>query len=225
MQLAPGWSIEKVERAVDSYSTVDLHAFVRARYIALFFEPLSTLETQSFDKKESFRTGNELIEYWQFGFAITSLCCLLAETLQCYRIGIPSSHRHELKNLHEEFISQFAIYPQYQVPDTEWPSEVGEVFRCFFAQNQALFPGINGEDFYRNIRNGLLHQAQTKHGRRIGISGDLWSTDKLNRVKLREQLKTYFDSYLAELKSLERDTDVWDRARRKIWWLVQLSKP
>jgi len=218
MQLAPGWPIEKVESAVNSYSKTDLHKFIDVRYQSLFFEPLSLLDQQSSDKKSAHPSAKgQNVEYWRFGFAITSLCCLLIETFQCYRAGLPSSHKGELRHLHEEFHSLLAIHPEYVIPDSEWPNDVGEVFRCFFTQNQSLFPGIIGGDFYRNVRNGLLHQAQTKKGWRIGISPDLVAGKKLSRVRLLQQLRTYFDNYLSELGRNQRDISIGDNARRKIW--------
>jgi hypothetical protein len=78
--------------------------------------------------------------------------------------------------------------------------------------------------FYSAIRNGLLHQAQTKQGWRIR-SGEsqLWNeTDKIvDRTRFSNALKQAFENYLEELRTAAWDDDLWLKARRKIWWLIQ----
>src|ERR1700674_298475 len=101
MKLAPDWSIGKVEKALDLGNEIELRQFLDARYRALFFEPLDVLSMGSRKRKSN---SSDAEEYWQFGFAITSLCCLLVETLHCYRAGLPSTHRGELKQLHKKNI-------------------------------------------------------------------------------------------------------------------------
>ena len=42
-------------------------------------------------------------------------------------------------------------------------------FANFFKEHKREFPGINGSKFYKNIRCGILHQAQTQ--RALGLYG------------------------------------------------------
>jgi hypothetical protein len=89
-----------------------------------------------------------------------------------------------------------------------------------------LFPNVNGEDFYGNIRNRLLHQAQTKSGWtiRIDSAGVCEPASKvINRDLFADRLKAAFDAYLTELRTSQRDSDIWKKARRRIWWLIRVS--
>ncbi len=220
IQLAPGWSVSKVRNALAAKSKNRLIRFLRDRYEKLFFEPIELLTKESKRRRHEDRASQE---EWHFGFAIVALCCLLIETFQCYRLGLPSSHRGELKKLQ----SQYPKIPgQYRVPESEWPQDLGEIFRCFFSNHQNLFPNVKGGDFYQNIRNGLLHQSQTKGKWRIKVDmAALWSEKSrvLDREKLAKQLQDYFKTFQEELKHARPSDQIWQNTRRKIWWLVKLS--
>jgi hypothetical protein len=92
--------------------------------------------------------------------------------------------------------------------------------------HKTLFPGVDGGVLYSAIRNGLLHQAQTKQGWRIR-SGEpqIWNeADKIvDRTMFAKALKAAFRKYVEELKAASWDDDLWLKSRRKIWWLIQLS--
>jgi hypothetical protein len=85
---------------------------------------------------------------------------------------------------------------------------------------------MDGSEFYHSIRNGLLHQAQTKRGWTIRI-GQKKLCDPTNKIIDRDQfagrLEAAFKSYLRELRRNDWTSDIWQEAERKIWWLVRLS--
>ena len=209
VRLAREWPIPEVERVLDDSSQQSLITFMRARYSERYFEPLDILNSP--------REGP--------GFAVMSLCCLLVETFQAYRTGLPTSNEWELKQL----AKQFPNPPKpYRLAEAEFPKNNGEPFRCFFISNARFFPGVDGGQFYKGIRNGLLHQSQTKDGWRIRIgTGKLWDKNKLivDRGLFVCHLRMYFNAYLEELRGLPLNDEILARARRKIWWLCQLSKP
>jgi len=223
MNLAPGWPIDKVETALRERSETELVNFLERRYEALFLTPLKVLAKKSEELRRAPTEPATQDEYWQFGFAIMSLCCLLVEVLYCYKAGLPSTHHRELEQLHKNIKN---ITQEWAVPETEWPSGTAEAFRCFFIQNQHFFPGIDGGSFYRDIRNGLLHQAQTKNGWKIKIRGGLWdeAARSLNREEFSKQLTTYFNSFLEALTNARWGDPIWQTTARKIWWLIQTSK-
>jgi hypothetical protein len=224
MNLAPGWPIDKVETALSLANASELVTFLKTRYESLFLIPLEVLAKKSDEIRKSTtdRTATQ-DDYWQFGFAIMSLSCLLVEVLYCYTAGLPSTHRGELKELHT---STQNIPQEWVVPETEWPSGTAEAFRCFFNQNQRFFPGIDGGAFYESVRNGLLHQGQTKNGYKIKITGGLWnkSARSLDREEFRKQLRAYFNSFLETLTSAQWPDPIWQKTARKIWWLILTSK-
>ena len=46
-----------------------------------------------------------------------------------------------------------------------------------------------------------------------------------NLTKLEmDALEAAFKNYLKELRISRRDSDIWKKARRKIWWLIRLSQ-
>jgi hypothetical protein len=156
-----------------------------------------------------------------------ALCSLLIETIECYREGLPSSSTSDLTPL-KTSQTDLAAPAEYKLDGLVFPNS-GGIFKNFFtrSQHQVFFPGVDGEIYFRNIRCGLLHQAQTKDAWRIGRTGKFWDPDPakhINREEFSERLEGCFKAYLGELESeLNWDSDIWKSARRKVWWLVQIS--
>lgn len=211
-KLARNWSITLVQTCLDSTGKNSLLEFVEERYRERFFDPILRL-------MESRGQLNG------FGFAIMALCSLLIESLQCYRYGLPTTYVADYRK------SLNAINPAagiYRIDQAEYKNGK-QAFEDFFSLNDhiALFPGVDGKVFYSAIRNGLLHQAQTKQGWKIR-SGEtrLWNDiDKVvDRTKFANALLQAFENYLEGLATTDWDEDLWLKARRSIWWLIQLSK-
>jgi len=199
-----------VQSCLDSPDKDSLVEFVDQRYRERFFEPVEKL----------MESPSQLQGY---GFAIMALCSLLIESLQCYRYGLPTTYEAEYR----KSLNAFNPPANYRINPAERKNGK-EAFQDFFSLDihKELFPGVDGVVFYNAIRNGLLHQAQTKQGWRIR-SGQpsLWNeTEKiLDRTKFAKSLEAAFAKYIQELKAASWDDDIWLKARRKIWWLLQLS--
>lgn len=197
-------------RCLDSGEKDSLLRFIKERYRERFFDPIAELMDSP---------G----QLHGFGFAIMALCSLLIESLQCYRYGIPTTHVGEYKDLSRTFNPPM----EYDIPQAE-RKNARQAFADFFSleTHRTLFPNVDGIVFYNAIRNGLLHQAQTKQGWRIRSGQSrLWNeTDKIvDRTKFATALQESFESYVKELGTACWDDDIWLKARRKIWWLIQLS--
>jgi hypothetical protein len=211
MHLAANWPVSNVQECLDRNECESLVSFLRERYQERFFLPISVLKTAE---------GNDQ----GYGMAMMSLCSLLIESIQCLRDGLPSTSRSELKDL-----SNYSPPPEYEVLEAEWRrADAMSAFESFFTHFESDFPDIDGADFYRNIRCGLLHQAQTKNGWRIRTDEPALCNrnDKvINRNLFAEALEKAFGDYLNELKKKDQpDCDIWKKARRKIYWLIRLSK-
>jgi hypothetical protein len=210
VRLSRGWPKSKVLDAFRRQSTCELAEFLRERYTERFFEPIRRLQSSPLNERG-------------YGFSIMALCCLLIETLQCYREGLPATGTAEHAKL-EGTTRKLTVPPHCALPA---PREARDVFQAFFSapQNPALFPGVDGLDFYENIRCGLLHQAQTKKGWRIVVTGPLWDAGGkiLNRNEFVEATEKCFQHYLSELRLSPWTEDIWISASRKIWWLAQTS--
>jgi hypothetical protein len=210
--LASRWPVSKVEAALAHRTEKDeLVSFLKDRYKERFFEPLKLMRNAANNEQG-------------YGFSIMALSSLLIESLQSYRHGWPCTDKTEVERLHCHHIPA-----EYEVPKSERPTSVGEVFRNFFKDTEwaNLFPGVDGSEFYNNIRNGLLHQAQTKNGWRIRkCEPKLWDsrTRTLDRDRFAEALEGAWGRFLRKLESQDWDSDDWKRVRRKIWWLIELSR-
>jgi hypothetical protein len=116
------------------------------------------------------------------GFAVMALDCLLIETLQQFREGEPET---PYKKGEEYFIRFLTKSP----------------FGRFFDEAMAQM-------FYRQIRNGILHQAETKETSLIHKRGPdlvkLTEDDKglsINRDLFHEQLVQVIRDYIEELRN------------------------
>jgi hypothetical protein len=208
-ELATGWSLSKVEACLNSGQKDEIVPMIQQRYQERFLEPVRTLRSAPGHSRG-------------YGFAIMALCSLLIESLQSYRYGLPTTNKGEFGRL-----ASFSPPPEYTIPDAERKSG-GQVFADFFTldSHRALFPGVDGTVFYEAIRNGLLHQAQTKSGWRVKIGQpQLWNVaDRvLDRNKFADALACAFNQYIEELNRAAWDDEIWLKTRRKVWWLVRLS--
>jgi hypothetical protein len=155
--LALNWQCGKVLRYLRAGPGQKLQFvwFLRERHYERFFEPIRCLI-----QAEASESG--------FGFSIISLCCLLIETIECYRLGWPSSSAKELSQLEASPHNLTAPSVEFKLTgpfdSQEFSSE--RAFINFFdePQHRLHFPDLSGkgQDFYKSIRCGLLHQAQTK---------------------------------------------------------------
>jgi hypothetical protein len=136
---------------------------------------------------------NDQTDY-RSGFLMMAAACLMIETFQCFREG---------------------------KKDTTGWGEGKKAFKKFFSDYNARFPGIDGEEFYKKIRNGILHQAQT-HGRfQIWRYGKLFdSTEKrINATEFLEILKKIVEDYVDDLRVQDMDSEAWEKALLKIGYI------
>lgn len=118
------------------------------------------------------------------GFAILALDCLLAETLQQFRDGLPESPSGRGAN--EAFFVRFLRTSR---------------FRQFFDKHMASM-------FYKQIRCGILHQAEVKENSRVVTESDaplVGLTDDgrglvVNRRLFHQELVACFDDYVKDLR-------------------------
>ncbi len=113
------------------------------------------------------------------GFTIMALNCLLIETLFQFRDGVAETPRPNSTK-----------YPKFLMQ--EFPAN-------FDTEDKAT-------EFYKNIRCGILHSAQTKNESRLTDRADFvvnfeGSTLIVSVVGLSKALNTYFDNYLKKLSN------------------------
>jgi hypothetical protein len=208
--LAHNWTKTRVLEALDKAERIEIVRFLDARYRERFFEPIKTLKKAP---------GNES----GYGFAVMALCCLMIETIESYREGLPSTSADDMKALQGVSANttggDYTLRPPFQ-------NCSGAVFENFFKcqKHQKFFSGVSGKQFFEDVRCGLLHQAQTKGGWLISRRGkylDVSPTPSINRDEFSERLEECFEDYLKELEADQNwNSDIWKAVRKKVYWLA-----
>ena len=206
--LANKWPTDKVLDSLQRGDIPNLIAFIKIRHNERFFAPIKFLR-------------NAPRNNVGYGFAIMALCSLLIETIQSYKDGFPTTNSMELGRLRK----LKDVPKQYGIP-VDLTVDGKTAFKDFFEHFSDLFPNLKGEEFYENVRNGLLHQAQTKNDWTIKIGrAQLFEPVKkiIDRNLFADNLEKAFKKYLDELGSKHWESHVWQKASRKIWWLIRIS--
>ena len=231
MELAPQWEIETVLAALRSKKRLQLAQFIEDRYETRFFEPICLLEKEAIrgipwklgdpDPTEPIRP---------YGFAIMSLACQMVETLESYRLGVPTTNKGDFGKIEHD--GNYSHRPTEVDCDEADILGTGEAFKSFFETHRKEFLGINGAEFYANVRNALLHQSQTRNGLVINIhhpeevspkADEVFADKILYRDSFVRTLRACFETFLRDLRENPADDDKWKMPERKIWWIAWLS--
>lgn len=125
------------------------------------------------------------------GFLIMAVSCFVIETLQSFREGKPDTRRIGRK-----------------------------LFGNFFKNNSEYFPGFVdiSDQFYNNIRCGILHQSETKNAWRILRNGQLLDTKEfsINAELFLISLEKSVEKYLKQLAHSDFNSDIWEKAFKKL---------
>jgi len=181
LRLAANWPISKGRRCLRKKDRDGLVQFLRERHDERFFELIRYLKGAP---------GN----IQGYGFAMMALCALLVETIQSYRDGLPTTFAPELNRLR----NMPKVSAPYRIP-LGLQINGKKTFQRFFRAHARQFSGLSGARFYRNIRNGLLHQGQTKAGWTLSKWGPGVCEAKekvIFRDDFAKQLESAFGDYL-----------------------------
>lgn len=134
------------------------------------------------------------------GFCTRAVCCLMIEALESFRRGWKRTPNGEL------------------------------AFCSFFNSNDNLkeFRG-HAEAFYKHVRCGLLHQAETTGGWRITrLSGQplfIPSTKTIHATKFHNRLKRCLADYSAALEREPWNGELWTNFRKKMKEVIRNCQP
>jgi len=124
------------------------------------------------------------------GFSSMAVACLMVEALESFQQGWP---------------------------DTRYKSKAA--FRSFFDGHLefADFRG-HGERFWRDVRCGILHQAETRGGWTLRRKGPLFDPANLtiNSTIFLRRLGKVLKSYCRDLRNSEWEGDTWRNCRTKM---------
>jgi hypothetical protein len=134
------------------------------------------------------------------GFTIMAISCLMIESLQSFREGWKDTNGKS----EAAFCRFFDYNPRF------------DCFRGHFAS------------FYRNVRCGILHQAETTGGWKINRmkSTPLFDPNTLtiNAILFLNGLKEVLDDFCTNLKNSSWDSDDWKKVRIKMNALCEKCK-
>ena len=100
-----------------------------------------------------------------------------------------------------------------------------KMFGDFFNSEHEYFPEfkqISG-DFYRSVRCGILHQAETTNMWRILQKDDLLnlSEQTINASKFIKALERSLDRYVRHLRNYDFDSDTWKNTIKKVAGIIK----
>ncbi|MBQ4859244.1 hypothetical protein [Pseudoalteromonas sp. MMG007] len=140
------------------------------------------------------------------GFSMMAVSCLMVESLISMQKGV-----NETSDMRDD--ENKKIYPS-------------KLFEEFFTNSNHLnsFTGL-GYEFYKNIRCGILHQAESTNGWRVRRDGKLVNkTDKvINATKFLKALKMELSDYLDLLNNSDFTEQIWVNLFKKIEFIIDNS--
>jgi hypothetical protein len=128
------------------------------------------------------------------GFTMMAICCLMVETLE--------SFRHGWRDTAERGKSEAAF--------------------CSFFQAHEEFRDLrpHAHEFYRAVRCGILHQAETTHSWRVhrgsGLFVERSGVRWLSAFEFGQALRLVVNRYCEELSSSDWASPLWVNARKKL---------
>lgn len=135
-------------------------------------------------------------ESHQYGFLIMASMCLLIETIQAFKEG-KDKYDGECKKAFENFLMQ------------------QETFNC--SKDLA-------NDFYENVRCGILHQGEIGNYWKIASSvkeAPITKEGKIKTISAPTFLKTMESALDEYVESLDNDEGLFDNCMKKIGFIVQ----
>lgn len=126
------------------------------------------------------------------GFAMMALACLMIKALESFYRGWPN---------------------------TKGRGKSEHAFCSFFDRNRDFhLLKRHREAFYRNVRCGILHQAETTGGWRILRSGDMFDPKQkvINATRFLGHVEKALADYCNELRRAEWNSEIWTNFRKKM---------
>lgn len=130
------------------------------------------------------------------GFTIMAVSCLMIEALESFRRGWKDS-----KNKSElAFCSFFSRWDEF-----------------------IEFRPVS-EGFYKHVRCGILHQAETTGGWRIVRSGPIFNGSTVNASRFVKALRSVLKQYASSLSTEDWESEIWQAFRKKMDAVCQNTK-
>ena len=153
------------------------------------------------------------------GFAIVNLQCSLIETIESFVNGwiYLNDSKSEIKNgWYTRIIQQSSRAKKHLSPDENLKNE--DIFVSFFKNREPFINyNIDGSDFFKSVRCGLLHETQTKNNWKIKFdtlnTGLSYIEDEEEKIIFRENFQRDLEIVIADYKNaIVNGLCVWDRS-------------
>ena len=153
------------------------------------------------------------------GFAIVNLQCSLIETIESFINGwiYHNDNKSEIKNgWYTRIIQESSRAKKHMNPDENLKNE--DIFISFFKNREPFIKyNIDGSDFYKSVRCGLLHETQTKNNWKIKFdtlkTGLSYREDEGEKIIFRENFQRDLEIVIADYKkAIVNGLCVWDRS-------------
>jgi hypothetical protein len=154
--------------------------------------------------------SNDYKKKYKNGFALMANCCLLIET---YVSFIEKKYRDTTRQSREVFGYFFTFEKRF--------SEFSEGGINAKGQIAGAKEGGIPNDFYFNVRCGILHNGETRNGWTITRKQNkpLFNakTKEVNATKFANELKLVLRDYARKLKKNDFDSsDIWDNFKKRL---------
>ena len=143
----------------------------------------------------------EYKNYFKNGFSMLANYCLLIEAIQSFKEGLKNSNGKGKK-----------------------------LFEDFFEEEHKYFSELKnlGNEFYKNVRCGILHQGETLHGWKVTRSetAPLFdsSTKTINATKFGKQMEKVLENYRQKLEESDINTPIWKYCKKKLNYIINNCK-
>ena len=153
------------------------------------------------------------------GFAIVNLQCSLIETIESFINGwiYHNDNKSEIKNgWYTRIIQESSRAKKHMNPDENLTNE--DIFISFFKNRDPFIKhNIDGSDFYKSVRCGLLHETQTKNNWKIKFdtlkTGLSYGENEEEKIIFRENFQRDLEIVIADYKkAIVNGLCVWDRS-------------
>lgn len=196
-----------VKNCKDFLAAKDKKALANFIYDRLYGRYLKPFDFRSVDYEKNYKNG----------FALMTSSCLLIETLTSFR----ESRYRNTKNLSGECFGHFftteSKFADFATGGRQTNGDIS-------TKKQGGLPN----DFYENVRCGILHNAETKNGWTITRNESKPyfnpATKEINATKFANRLKSVLSSYKKSLIESDFDSDIiWKNFRDRLTDLINKS--
>lgn len=199
-------SLKQVEEWLKSADSKQLSQLFYDRFYGRYLRPFD-FQNKEYKKK------------YKNGFAIMTSCCLLIETFVSFTEPIFRNTKGKSERCFGYFFltnSDFTAFSKNGLTITEYKD----------LERKPLKNKGTPDDFYKNLRCGILHNGETRNGWKISRTGDFYdeANKKINAVKFMDKVIDSINHFKNQLnKSDFEKSEIWKSYKGRLQDLIDNS--